>query len=248
MLKYIFQLPDLRKRILFTLLIIAVSRIGTFISVPGIDASSLKALIAASASGNSLLGFVDLFSGGALTNFSILSMGIIPYINASIILQLLTVITPSLKELAEEGESGRRQIAQYTRYLTIVLAFIQSVTISVSFLNSNYITINTNYFNFFTFILVTSISMVAGTSFLMWLAELMTVNGIGNGASLNFYGYYFADAALYLWDAESYYWTKFLSRYWRFNSNYDFSYSRDYYNTRGAAQNSRPVRQKNYRK
>jgi preprotein translocase subunit SecY len=182
-LQYIFKLPDLRRKILFTLAMLAISRVGTFISVPGIDTSALKSLFA-SGGGNSLLGFVDLFSGGALTNFSIFSMGIIPYINASIIMQLMTVITPSLKELIEEGESGRKQMAQYTRYLAIGLAFVQSIAVAVSFLNSNYITINTDVFNYFTFILVCAISMVAGTSFIMWISEMITVRGIGNGASL----------------------------------------------------------------
>ena len=183
MLKYIFQLEGLRNKLLFTLGIIALSRIGTFISVPGIDASSLKAMFTAGA-GSPLLGFVDLFSGGALTNFSIFSMGIIPYINASIIIQLYGIISPQLKELMEEGESGRKQVAQYTRLLTIALAFVQSLAISVSFLNSNLITLNYNNFSYFSFLMVSTITMVAGSALLMWLAEIITVYGIGNGASL----------------------------------------------------------------
>jgi preprotein translocase subunit SecY len=181
--KYILKLPDLRKRLLFTMAMIAVTRVGTFISVPGIDISGLKGMFAAGAS-NSLLGFVDLFSGGALTNFSIFSMGIIPYINASIIMQLLAIITPSLKELLEEGEAGRKQMAQYTRYLAIALAFVQSIAVAVSFISSNLITVNSMYFNYFWFIVVCAISMVAGSAFIMWVAEIITTRGIGNGASL----------------------------------------------------------------
>ncbi|MDR1997326.1 MAG: preprotein translocase subunit SecY [Candidatus Margulisbacteria bacterium] len=179
-LKYIFQLPDLRKKLLFTLAMIAVSRIGTFIALPGINTSGLGDLFA----NNGVLGFVDLFSGGALTNFSIFSMGIIPYINASIILQLLTVVLPSLKELSQEGESGRRQIAQYTRYLALGLGFFQGLTVAISFLNTELITINTGYLSYWWFVLTSALTMVGGTAFLMWISELVTVNGIGNGASL----------------------------------------------------------------
>lgn len=185
-LQYIFKLPDLRKKVFLTLALIAVSRIGIFISLPGIDASGLKAMfsVGSEASNRSLLGFIDLFSGGALSNFSIFSMGIIPYINASIIMQLLTVVTPSLKEMLEEGEAGRKQMSQYTRYLAMGLAFFQAITVAVSFLNSNLIQLNSQYYNAFTFILTASITLVAGTAFVMWLAEYITVNGIGNGASL----------------------------------------------------------------
>jgi preprotein translocase subunit SecY len=184
-LKYIFKLPDLRKRLFFTLAMIAVSRIGAFIALPGIDTSALKALSAAGGAGNSsLLGFVDLFSGGALTNFSIFSMGIIPYINASIIIQLLTIIMPSLKELAQEGEGGRKQISQYTRYLALGLGFFQGLTVAVSFLNTNLISINTGYISYWWFVLTSALTMMGGTAFLMWISELVTVNGIGNGASL----------------------------------------------------------------
>ncbi|GBR75823.1 preprotein translocase subunit SecY [Candidatus Termititenax persephonae] len=184
-LKYIFQLPDLRKRLFFTLAMIAVSRIGAFIALPGINTSGLKALFAAGGAGNSsLLGFVDLFSGGALTNFSIFSMGIIPYINASIIIQLLTIILPSLKELAQEGEGGRKQISQYTRYLALGLGFFQGLTVAISFLNTNLISINTGYLSYWWFVLTSSLTMMGGTAFLMWISELVTANGIGNGASL----------------------------------------------------------------
>jgi len=184
-LKYIFRLPDLRKKLLFTLSMIAVSRVGTFIALPGIDTSGLKALFEMGGAGNSsLLGFVDLFSGGALTNFSIFSMGIIPYINASIIMQLLTIVIPQLKELAQEGESGRKQIAQYTRYLALSLGFLQALTVAIGFLNSNLITINAGYLSYWWFVFTSALTMVAGTAFLIWLAELVTTNGIGNGASL----------------------------------------------------------------
>ena len=178
-LKYIFKLPDLRKKLLFTLAMIAVSRVGTFIALPGINLENMRSMFASPNAG--LLDFVNLFSGGALANFSIFSMGIIPYINASIIIQLLTIVIPQLKELSQEGESGRKQIAQYTRYLALGLGFLQSLTVAISFGNNPaLVTVNVGIWWFLT----SALTMVAGTAFLMWLSELVTVNGIGNGASL----------------------------------------------------------------
>lgn len=174
-LKYIFKLPDLRKKVLWTFLIIALTRVGVHIPVPGIDIVQLKALF----SGGGLLGFVDLFSGGALANFSIFSMGIIPYINASIIMQLMTVVTPSLKELMEEGEAGRKQMAQYTRYLSIGLALVQSLAIAASFRGLILPGHSPSLFIFSA-----AVSLVAGTALVMWLSELITEHGIGNGASI----------------------------------------------------------------
>lgn len=174
-LQYIFKLEDLRKKVIFTLLMIAVFRLGAHIPVPGIDTTQLQNLF----NQGGLLGLVDLFSGGALSNFSIFAMGIIPYINASIIMQLLTVIFPQLKELAEEGESGRKQIAQYTRYLAVGLGLFQAIIISIGFKSF----LLPGYSPMF-FVISAAISLVAGTAFVMWLSELITENGIGNGASI----------------------------------------------------------------
>ncbi|MBU0580715.1 MAG: preprotein translocase subunit SecY, partial [Candidatus Margulisbacteria bacterium] len=170
-----FRIEDLRKRVLFTLFVIFIFRLGAHLPIPGIDTAQLKNLF----DQGGLLGFVDLFSGGALSNFSIFSMGIIPYINASIIIQLLMIIVPQLKEIAEEGDAGRKKIAQYTRYLTVALAFVQGAAITSgfrSFLSPNY--------SFGLFFFSSMVSLVAGTVFVMWLGELITERGIGNGASL----------------------------------------------------------------
>jgi preprotein translocase subunit SecY len=171
----IFRIPDLRKRVLYTLGLILVFRAGAHIPIPGIDTAQLKNMF----DQNGLLGFVDLFSGGALSNFSVFAMGIVPYINASIIMQLLMIILPQLKEIAEEGEHGRKQISQYTRYLTVVLAFVQGAAITLSFRNL----LSPNY-SFGLFFFSSMISLVAGTIMVMWLGELITERGIGNGASL----------------------------------------------------------------
>ncbi len=171
----IFRLPDLRKRVLFTLFIIAVFRAGAHIPIPGIDTMQLKNMF----DQNGLLGFVDLFSGGALSNFSVFAMGIIPYINASIIMQLLMIIMPQLKEIAEEGEEGRKRLSQYTRYLSVVLAFVQGAAITASFRN-----LLSPSYSFGLFFISSMISLVAGTVLVMWLGELITERGIGNGASM----------------------------------------------------------------
>ena len=171
----LFNIADLRKRVLFTLGMIAVFRLGAHISVPGIDTLRLQALF----NQGNLLGFLDLFTGGALVKFSIFAMGIVPYINASIIMQLLTAVIPQLEELSKEGDSGRKQIAQYTRYLTIALAVFQSVGMSFwlrGVLMPGY--------SFPFFLISTVISLTAGTAFIMWISELISANGIGNGASL----------------------------------------------------------------
>lgn len=173
----IFKIKDLRKRILYTLGIIVIFRLGTHVPIAGLDPVAIKNLFARGEGG--LLGLADLFSGGALSNFSIFSLGILPYINASIIMQLLVVVVPQLKELMEEGESGRKKFSQYTRYLTVVLAFVQSVGWVVG-LQGNLLPGYNIVFFFFS----ASILLVAGSMFVMWLGELITENGIGNGASL----------------------------------------------------------------
>ena len=124
--KNAWKIEDLRKKMVYTLLMLFVYRVGSFIPVPGIDSSYMQSLV----SGNTLLGLLDIISGGAFANFTVFAMGITPYINASIIMQLLTVAIPRLEQLAQEGEEGRKKIAQYSRYLTVILAFVQAIGIT----------------------------------------------------------------------------------------------------------------------
>jgi preprotein translocase subunit SecY len=171
----IFNIKDLRNRFLFTLGIIIIFRLGVHMPIPGVDSAKLTAMFGA---GN-LMNFLDLFTGGALVKFSIFAMGIVPYINASIIFQLLTAVIPQLEELAKEGESGRRQIAQYTRYLTVVLAAFQAFGMAFWLRG-----VLLPGYGFTYFLISCVILLTAGTSFVMWLGELVTEHGIGNGASL----------------------------------------------------------------
>lgn len=169
------KLKDLRNRLLFTLGMMVVYRLGTHIPVPGIDLDKLAKIF----SQGGLLSFLDLFSGGAMVNFSVFAMGIIPYINSSIIMQLLLVAFPQLKEIAEEGDSGRKQIAAYTRYLTIVLAAVQAASLAFWLKDA----VKPGY-SFPVFLTMSVVSLVAGSTLVMWLGELITERGIGNGASL----------------------------------------------------------------
>jgi len=173
----IFRISDLRKKIVFTLLMLIVFRVGSFIPVPNIDSSALVAL-----SETAFFGFLDAFSGGALGNFSIFAMGIMPYITSSIIVQLLSMdVIPKFAEWARQGEAGRRKLAQITRYGTVVLGFIQAFGLSIGFNNAyNGLVINPSTL---TYLLIATI-LTAGTAFLMWLGELITENGIGNGISI----------------------------------------------------------------
>jgi len=172
----IFRIPELRNKILFTLLMIAIYRIGIFIPVPGVNMKSLEALMGQ----GTLLNMFDLFAGGGLRSFSIFAMGVIPYINASIIMQLLTVVIPALEKLAkEEGEAGRRKLTQYTRYLTVALAFVEAFGMSTWLRNLGVLEgIGTFY------LLNVSITLTAGSLFLMWIGEIITEYGAGNGVSL----------------------------------------------------------------
>jgi preprotein translocase subunit SecY len=171
----IFHIKDLRKKFLFTMGIIILFRLGAHIPVAGVDAVKLAGLFG---KGN-ILGFIDLFTGGALMRFSIFAMGIIPFINASIIMQLLTVVIPHLEELSKEGDAGRKQIAKYTRYLTVVLATFQSFGMSFWLRG-----VMVEGYSFPVFLFGTMVALVAGTTLVMWFSELITENGIGNGASL----------------------------------------------------------------
>lgn len=174
-LKSIFNIADLRKKFIFTAAMILVFRIGAHIPISGVDSVKLASLFG---EGN-LLGFLDMFTGGALMKFSVFAMGIVPYINASIIMQLLTVVVPQLEQLAKEGESGRKQISQYTRYLTVVLAVFQAFGMSFWLRG-----VLEDGVSFPLFVFTTVVSLTAGTLLVMWLGELITERGIGNGASV----------------------------------------------------------------
>ena len=175
----IFRVPDLRKRILFTLAMLAIYRLGAYIPTPGIDFNRLADFFARNS--GTLFGFLDLFSGGMFRRLTIFALGIMPYITASIILQLLTVVVPTLEKLQKEGELGRRKITQWTRYLTVILAFVQSVGIALTLQNSDGgFVLNPGI----GFILMTMLSLTTGTAFVMWLGEQITERGIGNGMSL----------------------------------------------------------------
>jgi len=178
----IFRIPELRKRLFFTLGILAVYRLGIFVTTPGVDRVAMRKVVASS---GGLLGLFNLFSGGALEQLSIFALGIMPYISASIILQLLTVVIPALEKMQKEGEIGRRKITQYTRYGTILLSAIQGFGIS-SYLESLrdpsglQVVANPGW----GFRIITVISLTAGTAFIMWMGEQITERGVGNGISL----------------------------------------------------------------
>ncbi len=179
----IFKIPELRNRVLFTLAILAVYRIGAHIPTPGIDSVALAEIFAQMKS--TILGFFDMFSGGALSRLTIFALGIMPYISASIILQLLTIVSPHLARLKKEGEQGQKKITQYTRYGTIGISIIQSSGISVALEamtspGGALIVPNPGL----EFRLMTILTLTAGTSFLMWLGEQINERGIGNGISL----------------------------------------------------------------
>src|SRR4029077_13839630 len=172
----IFRIPDLRKRILFTLGLLAVYRLGGHIPTPGVNADKLAQFFEQNR--GSFLGFVDLFSGGHLRRLTIFALGIMPYITASIILQLLTVVYEPLAKLQKEGELGRKKITQWTRYLTVVLGALQSLGIALTLEKSS------SGVQFVTnpgvgFVLMTVITLTAGTAFIMWLGEQITERGIG---------------------------------------------------------------------
>ena len=178
-LREAWGVPEIRKKMLFTLLMLIIFRIGNNIPVPGINRSVLTELFNG---GTGLFALFDLFSGGAFSNFTIFALSITPYITASIILQLLTIAIPALERLAREGEEGRKKIAQYTRYLTVVLALIQAIGLTVGMFRRALI--STSPFNVAVIVLV----LTAGTAFLMWLGEQINEHGIGNGISLLIFG------------------------------------------------------------
>jgi preprotein translocase subunit SecY len=176
--KNMFRIEDLRKRVLFTLALLAVYRIGAHIYTPGINIAELERIFEKAA--GSALGIFDLFSGGNFRQMTIFALGIMPYITSSIILQLMTVVFPYLERLQKEGELGRRKITQYTRYLTIVLSVIQSLTIASTLQSQP----NLVYHPGIGFVLMTILTLTTGSAFIMWLGEQISERGIGNGMSL----------------------------------------------------------------
>ncbi|MGN0711758.1 MAG: preprotein translocase subunit SecY [Anaerovoracaceae bacterium] len=174
-LAHAWKVADIRRKMIFTLLMLVIFRLGSNIPVPGIDRALLTQMFDG---GTGLFALFDLFSGGAFSNFTIFALSITPYITASIILQLLTIAIPSLERLAKEGVEGRKKIAQYTRYLTVVLAFVQAIGLSVGLFRQALI--STDFFS----VAVIVLTLSAGTAFLMWLGEQINENGIGNGISL----------------------------------------------------------------
>lgn len=178
-----FRIPELKKRILFTLALLAVYRVGAHIPTPGIDSQALAAFFQQTQ--GTLLGFFDMFSGGALSRLTIFALGIMPYISASIILELLTVVVPYLEKLKKEGEQGRKKITQYARYGTIVLSAVQGLGISLGLESMQsptgaLVVPDPGW----SFRLMTVLTLTAGTAFIMWLGEQITERGIGNGISL----------------------------------------------------------------
>jgi len=175
----VFRVPDLRNRVLFTLALLAVYRLGGHIPTPGIDFHRLEEFFQQNQ--GTFFGFIDLFTGGTFRRLTIFALGIMPYITASIVLQLLTVVVPTLEKLQKEGELGRRKITQWTRYLTVGLAVMQSFFIAIALQNAEaHFVLNPGP----GFILLTILSLTTGTAFIMWLGEQITERGIGNGMSL----------------------------------------------------------------
>src|SRR6266403_3193322 len=180
--KNMFRIQDLRNRVMFTLALLAVYRIGAYIPIPGINSAVLDQLFNQAA--GSMLGIFNLFSGGNFRRMTIFALGIMPYITSSIILQLMTVVFPYLERLQKEGELGRRKITQYTRYLTIVLSVIQSSTIATALQSQSLGGQSLVYRPGYSFVLMTILTLTTGSAFIMWLGEQISERGIGNGMSL----------------------------------------------------------------
>jgi preprotein translocase subunit SecY len=204
----IFSIPDLRKRVLFMLGLLAVYRVGAFIPTPGINHEALQALFQSQQ--GTIFGFLDMFSGGALRRFSIFALGIMPYITASIILQLATVVVPYLEKLSKEGELGRKKITQYTRYLTVALTLFQGFMTAMALERSGGggpAIVNDPGWGFRLMVMIT---LTTGTAFIMWVGEQITERGIGNGISLII----FAGIVVGLPSAIGFIWTNLQTRTW----------------------------------
>jgi preprotein translocase subunit SecY len=186
----IFRIPELRKRIIYTLSLLAVYRIGIFVTTPGVDSNAMQDYLQSASGGGGLLNMMNFFSGGALEQLSIFALGIMPYITSSIIMQLMTVVIPALERMQKEGDAGRRKINQFTRYGTIVIAVVQGIMLSSWLKGVNHegnSVVNPEWaaaWGGVGFVLMTIVSMTAGTAFIMWLGERITEKGIGNGISL----------------------------------------------------------------
>ncbi len=176
----VFKIPELKRRILFTMALLAVYRMGTHIPIPGVDSAQLAKFMSEHSEG--VFGFLDMFSGGAFNQMTVFALGIMPYISASIILQLMTVVVPALERLSKEGEAGRKKITQYTRYGTVGLSLIQSLGIAIGLEGMRGGTLV--HGGGWGFRIMTMITLTAGTAFIMWLGEQITDRGIGNGISL----------------------------------------------------------------
>ncbi len=174
----VFRIPDLRQRVLFTLGLLAVYRLGAAVPIPGVDAIKFEEFFARNQ--GTFFGFLDLFSGGQFRRLTVFALGIMPYITASIVLQLLTVVVPTLEKLQKEGELGRRKITQWTRYLTVGLALMQSLFIGTALQSQGDFVLNPGP----GFVLLTMLTLTTGTAFIMWLGEQITERGVGNGMSL----------------------------------------------------------------
>src|SRR5213083_1428631 len=173
-----WRVPELRRRVLFTGLILGLYRLGSWMPAPGVNSQSISDFFGSGGRGSSILGLLNLFSGSALSRFSIFALGIMPYVTASIILQLLTVVIPTLEQLQKEGEAGMAKINQYTRYLTVARAAAQSTGYAFLFKRSHALEANAGRF------VLIILTLTAGTTVLMWLGELITKRGVGNGISL----------------------------------------------------------------
>jgi preprotein translocase subunit SecY len=171
----VFKYRDLQRKIFYSLIMLLFYRLGSHIPINGIDLTDLNNLVTS----NSLISFIDLFSGGSLSRFSLFALGILPYINASIIMQLMSFVLPELKAIMEEGEVGRKRISQWTRYITVGLAVVQALVITVGFKSFVLPTVSFTFFSVYSVV-----GLVAGACLVMYIGELMTENGIGNGASL----------------------------------------------------------------
>jgi preprotein translocase subunit SecY len=173
-----WRVPELRRRVLFTGMILGLYRLGSWMPAPGVDSKSIQDFFGSGGRGSSILGLLNLFSGSALSRFSIFALGIMPYVTASIILQLMTVVIPKLEELQKEGEAGMAKINQYTRYLTVGLAAAQATGYAFLFKREGVLAANSGR------LVLIVVTLVAGTTLLMWMGELITKRGIGNGISL----------------------------------------------------------------
>jgi preprotein translocase subunit SecY len=173
-----WRVPELRRRVMFTGLILGLYRLGSWMPAPGVDSKSIQDFFGSGGRGSSILGLLNLFSGSALSRFSIFALGIMPYVTASIILQLMTVVVPKLEELQKEGEAGMARINQYTRYLTVALAAAQATGYAFLFKREGVLAANSGR------LVLIVVTLVAGTTLLMWMGELITKRGIGNGISL----------------------------------------------------------------